>query len=230
MRKAIELANRDRAKPLPVPDITPSLRSPLGVSLPLHISLSRTLQFKTEHRDGFLNTLTASLRKAAVRPFDVSFTSLKWVPNYERNRWFLVLGVAEPEHNELNRLLGACNEAAEKSGQSGLYTGGQGDGPMESDSKTTSAKRRRSSTKSDRSGSIMPDRTENFHISIAWNLIEPAPDWIELVKQLPIGTTVDPASISFDAVKARVGNVVHNIQLSTRATSGRRGGGILGLG
>ena len=67
-------------------------------------------------------------------------------------------------------------------------------------------------------------------ICIAWNLIEPAPDWIELVKQLPIGTTVDPASISFDAVKARVGNVVHNIQLSTRATSGRRGGGILGLG
>jgi hypothetical protein len=218
---------------LPIPDITPSLRSPLGVPLPLHVSLSRTLQIKTEDRDTFLDALTTSLRKAAVRPFGIEFTNLKWVPNYERNRWFLVLGIEKPEHDELNRLLEACNEASHKCGHPGLYTGGEGDGPMERNNSKGSAKRRKASGNADRSRSRSPevraDRTDNFHISIAWNLIEPAPEWIDLVKQVPVNETVGLPSAPFDVVKTRIGNVVHNIPLASRASSGGRRSGILGL-
>ncbi|KAF2648750.1 hypothetical protein K491DRAFT_698667 [Lophiostoma macrostomum CBS 122681] len=234
VQKAIQRANDDSVKPLPVPDMTPSLRSPLGVPLPLHISLSRTLQIKTEERDRFLDEMTASLRRAAVGPFDINFTNLKWVPNYERNRWFLVLGVERPEHDDLNRLLEACNAASEKCGHPGLYTGGMGDGPMERNISKGRAKRRKSSGRADdlpsRSSEERADRTDNFHISIAWGLIEPAPEWIDLVKHFAVNEMVGPPSAPFDVVKTRIGNTVYSIQLTSRSASSRRGRSILGLG
>src|SRR4051812_31170333 len=85
VRDLIDLQNTKHKKRLPVPDIIPSLQSDLGALLPLHVSLSRTLQIKTEDREPFLESLTTSLRRVAVRAFHFHFLGLKWVPNYERN-------------------------------------------------------------------------------------------------------------------------------------------------
>ncbi|KAF2467385.1 uncharacterized protein BDR25DRAFT_266781, partial [Lindgomyces ingoldianus] len=214
---SIHNANSTRANPIPVPDIIPLLRSPLGASLPLHISLSRTLQIQTGDRDACLDTLTSSLRKAAVRPFGIRFASLKWVPNFERNRWFLVLSIAKPPQNELNRLLDACNEAAERCGYPGLYTGGPGDGPVEDNTSVGNTKKRRKTLSKEKKhkyatpGAI--DRSDNFHISIAWNLEGPAPEWMALVQNIALDRDLLSSGTHFDVVKAKIGNVVHNIEL-----------------
>ncbi|KAH7408356.1 U6 snRNA phosphodiesterase Usb1 [Phaeosphaeria sp. MPI-PUGE-AT-0046c] len=216
VRDALSLQNKARSTKLPLPNIKPFLHSELGAPLPLHVSLSRTLQIKTEDRETFLETLKSCIRKVAVRSFQVNFHSLKWVPNFERNRWFLVLSIEKPAKNELNNLLGACNEAARKCGHPGLYVGGVGDGPMEEESlpekqhEQTDARRH-----SERKETDWSDR---FHVSIAWNLEEPHDDWVSLVKSMKMGEYVPSLQAFFDAAKARVGNAVHSIDLRTRNT------------
>jgi len=232
IQQAIERANNTRRKPLPVPDITPSLRSPLGAALPLHLSLSRTLQVKTDEREAFVETLNSSLRKVAVRPFRIRFSRLKWVPNFERNRWFLVLGVDKPAQDELNRLLEACNEAAEKCGHPSLYTGGIGDGPMEGNTTSMDSRKRTKSTprgfddKVERLACV--DCTDNFHVSIAWNLVEPNPEWLTLVRSIDMADYAGLTMTSFDTVKAKVGNTVNNIDLGNRSAHLGIKGGLLG--
>ncbi|KAF2636590.1 hypothetical protein P280DRAFT_409034 [Massarina eburnea CBS 473.64] len=203
--------------------IAPSLLSPLGTPLPLHISLSRTLQIRTDDREPFLQTLITSLRKAAVRPFSVRFSRLKWVPNFDRNRWFLVLVAEKPAQDELNRLLAACNDAARRCRHPALYTGGRGDGPMDGNtSEATAGKRRKSSQD--------VDCTENFHVSIAWNLVEPDPAWSGLVQKLDISNHVDGLEMSFNVVKAKIGNAVSSIDLASRKAGLGTNSGLLGLG
>lgn len=226
VRDTIASQNKQPAKKLAVPEIVPSLASDLGAPLPLHVSLSRTLQIRTEDRDAFLETLKSSLRRAAVPPFRFEFRSLKWVPNFERNRWFLVLGIERPSKNELNRLLNACNEAAKRCGHPGLYIGGRGDGPMEEDNdKNDDSKRRKVEHVEDSDA----DRSERFHISIAWNLDEPAEEWLTLVKSIDVKRYVRQPITAFDVVKARVGNVVHNIDLKSRVVAQGSWTGLLGL-
>ncbi|KAF2682464.1 hypothetical protein K458DRAFT_307340 [Lentithecium fluviatile CBS 122367] len=233
VQATIERANNTRRKPLPVPDITPSLWSPLGAALPLHVSLSRTLQIKTNDRDAFLDSLKSSLWKAAVRSFHVHFSKLKWVPNFERNRWFLVLGIEKPVQDELNRLLDACNEAAWKCGHPGLYIGGIGDGPMEGNTSSTIARKRtKSSQRGTGNKTTRPDpvdRTDIFHVSIAWNLLEPDPEWLSLVRNIDVAGYAGLATTSFDVVKAKIGNVVNNIDLGNRQSALGTKGGVLGL-
>jgi hypothetical protein len=210
------------AQKLPVPEIVPSLQSELGAPLPLHVSLSRTLQIKTRDRETFIDTLKSSIRRARVRSFNFIFRSLKWVPNFERNRWFLVLGIEKPAQDELNKLLNACNEAAERCGHPGLYTGGQGDGPMEVDPTTAHAKRRESSHGEDDS----VDRSDHFHVSVAWNLEEPDVEMIASVLQINVDEFIQSPRVAFDSVKARVGNLVHNINLGAKRTGLGLGGNI----
>ncbi|KAF3001313.1 poly(U)-specific 3'-to-5' RNA exonuclease [Curvularia kusanoi] len=220
IKATIKEENEKRTKPLPVPDIIPSLQSELGAPLPLHVSLSRTLQIKTDDRESFLEVLNGSLRRAAVQTFNFEFGRLKWVPNYQRNRWFLVLGIEKPAHDELNRLLCACNEAAQKSGHPALYSGTKGDGPME-----TNSPRARPANMPDSA-----DRSENFHVSIAWNLTEPASEWVSLVHSIDVDKYIHSPQASFDVVKARVGNTVHNFDLGSRKNSLVKASGSLGLG
>jgi hypothetical protein len=190
------------------------------------------LQVKTEDREAFLETLTSVLRSTAVHPFHIRFSTLRWVPNFERNRWFLVLGLEKPAHNELNRLLTACNEAAEKCGHPSLYIGGIGDGPMDANSSTIHTKKRRTSLQQYSEGKdakfASVDRTDNFHVSIAWNLVEPAPEWLTLVRNLKVADYAGLTMTSFDTVKAKIGNVVNNIELGNKSSSLRAQGGLLG--
>ena len=53
--------------------------------------------------------------------FEVAFSSLDWVPNFEKNRWFLVLRVKVPENNGLNKLLHVSNTVVQEYGQAPLY-------------------------------------------------------------------------------------------------------------
>ena len=93
-------------------------------------------------------------------------------------------------------------------------------------------KRRRSTQhtedKDNASGAI--DRTENFHISIAWNLEEPNPAWVALLEHIDVKKHIQGPEAPFDAVKAKVGNIVHSIDLGARKGNSRIGAGILGLG
>jgi hypothetical protein len=209
------------------------LTSQLDTPLPLHVSLSRTLQIKTDDREDFTDTLTANLKKSAVKPFHIQFGSLKWVSNFQRNRWFLVLGIAKPVQDELNRLLRACNSAAEQCGHPGLYIGGKGDGPMkDNELQSNTTKRRKSAHHGDDNEDAAgpsADRTENFHISIAWNLEEPDPVWVALVQSIDVTKHIKVSIAPFDAVKAKIGNIVHSVDLGTRKGNSRKGTGILGL-
>jgi hypothetical protein len=175
---------------------------------------SRTLQIRTEGREAFLETLKSCVRRAAVRSFHFGFSSLKWVPNFERNRWFLVLSIERPAKNELNELLSACNDAAGKCGHPGLYAGGVGDGPMETE---TLPIREDQVDARQHVGVEETDWSDRFHVSVAWNLEEPHPDWVSLVKSVNLDEHVRSPEASFDAVKARVGNVVHSIDLRCRS-------------
>jgi hypothetical protein len=191
------------------------------------------LQIRTDHRDELIDTLGSSLKRAAVRPFNIQFESLKWVSNFQRNRWFLVLGITRPAQDELNKLLRACNNAVETCGHPALYTGGRGDGPMgDNEPQEPTTKRRRSTQHAEyqdnASGAI--DRTEDFHISIAWNLEEPDPAWVALLKHIDVNKHIQAPEAPFDTIKAKVGNVVHSIDLGARKGNSRRGAGILGLG
>lgn len=229
-------------KPLPIPEIHPSLLSDLGTPVPLHVSLSRTLQIKTDDRDEFHDTLTSSLRRAAVRPFNVRFTGLKWVSNYERNRWFLVLGIEKPARDELNRLLSACNDAAEQCGHPPLYVGGKGDGPMETNSASDISSNKKmmmmkmmmnnnSNRGSGKQTESSIDRTQNYHVSIAWNIEEPSPEWITLVQGVDVSNFISSSpQAPFESVKAKIGNTINNIELDPRKANIGRKSGLLGLG
>ncbi|OCK77080.1 hypothetical protein K432DRAFT_359258 [Lepidopterella palustris CBS 459.81] len=195
----------------PSPQIHPLFLSSLGVPLPLHISISRPLILRAPQRDPFLATLSTYLRKSAVRPFEIVFTTLKWVPNFERTRWFLVLGIARPTNDELNRLLQACNQAAEVFGLPRLYTG-DGD------------------TRHEKQNSQPQDLSSSFHISIAWTLAEPLPETHALLTSDPVARFVDTdvrkLEVGFEAVKVKIGNVVSTVGLGLRPKS--EIGGILG--
>ncbi|KAF2442218.1 hypothetical protein P171DRAFT_391902 [Karstenula rhodostoma CBS 690.94] len=235
VREAIEGANTRMKRPLSIPEIHPSLLSELGTPIPLHVSLSRTLQIKTDDRYQFLDILNKSLHRAAVRPFDVRFTGLKWVPNYDRNRWFLILGIEKPAQDELNRLLHACNDAAEESGHPPLYVGGKGDGPMEDNDTIDidiASKRRKSVQNKDTAVEAKStiDRTQNYHVSIAWNLTEPDPAWITLAQDVDVSKFIKSPQTPFEVVKAKIGNIVHNIELDPRNANLGKRRGLLGLG
>lgn len=169
--------------------------------------MSAALSLRTEDRDEFQSTLESCVRHSTVHPFEVAFTDLKWVPNHDRNRWFLVLGVARPVHDELNRLLEACNKACAQRGHSELYVEhGQ------------RSKRRRVSRDTSVNGS---DHTAAFHFSIAWNLEGLSFDIEQLSSSEKVTTVMEehikPMRVRFDSIKLKIGNVVTSIPLGSKA-------------
>ncbi|KAJ5791995.1 uncharacterized protein N7503_007973 [Penicillium pulvis] len=87
------------------------LHSDLGAQLPLHISLSRPVVLRTEQRSSFERFLQTEIDSSRITPFALKPNGLKWVSNYERTRWFLVLHMSKPEHDSLNGLLRLSNRA-----------------------------------------------------------------------------------------------------------------------
>lgn len=175
------------------------LHSELGAQLPLHISLSAPLVLKTEQKDPFRDSIGRKVAQSHVKSFVVGMTSLDWVANHDGSRFFLVLKLTRPENDELNKLLSLCNESAQQLGLPSLYN--------DSSNKLSEG----------RSGArirpVVSDRSDAFHISIAWTLEEP--------NQQARGHLVDlerdrlqALQVSFSLLKLKIGNVANDIPLS----------------
>jgi hypothetical protein len=204
------------------------LHSDLSAPLPLHISLSQSLVLKTEQRDKFLENTTANLKTAAVRPFTVEYSKLAWYPNHDKTRWFLSLSVAAPKHNELNKLLDACNKAASSMEQPKLYVfNDEGEVPS-----CGSKKRKKEEPSSDDLTeknpklSPIPDCSDSFHISLAWSL-SPQELNEETFSSDATRDALKGLSTTFDVVKVKIGNAINAITLSRKVAQPHKG--FLGL-
>jgi len=162
--------------------------SPLGVPLPLHISLSAPLSLATDQRAPFIASLGNAVSR--VQPFTVSLSSLKWFPNEQRTRWFLVLGVDKPDGDELNALLKACNTTVKLYGLRGLYIKARGEQEE--------------------------DYTSFFHFSIAWSLTSPSSFDGLLIedKDVPGLKNVTETRVKLDTVKVKIGDTVTSLGLA----------------
>ncbi|KAF2674920.1 hypothetical protein BT63DRAFT_435931 [Microthyrium microscopicum] len=185
------------AKQSKVP-ITSLLTSDLDAPLPLHISLSRSLQVPTEGRDELLSAVTDSITNTAVKSFPAEASRLKWVPNYDKTRWFLSLALKRPPYDELKLLLVACNKTAKAKGYPMLYTR-----PNSSDQDMDSR-----------------DYTEFFHFSLAWSLASDidAKSSNAVLDDIWKNSEAQDLDIMVDTVLAKIGNAIHSIKLGSRAS------------
>jgi hypothetical protein len=188
------------------------LQNELGVALPLHISLSRPLTLKTEQKDGFFHSLRNAVRGSSVRAFATSLEQLQWHPNEDGTRWFLVLRVADRNH-ELMKLLHACNSVADMYDQPRLY---------EDDENAESKRKNGVSTNHEQESQL----SKKFHISIAWSLQKPSA--IGADEDVNNGTaspnSVRSLSVPFNEVKVRIGQDVTLLPLDVKR---RRSSGVL---
>jgi U6 snRNA phosphodiesterase len=193
------------------------LESELGAPQALHISLSRTLQLRTDDRDAFLSSITSSIRSAGIRPFDVSFNDVGWFANYERNRWFLSLEVEKSPRNELNRLLFACNRACLGTGLPILYYGPDQDGMARGSSAMDDEERLAWEEKAKELD--MRDCSGAFHVSIAYTLEHPAAEESEGgVSSKGMRDELEKLTVKLNAVKVKIGNKIHSIEFGRRSS------------
>nr|POF13034.1 u6 snrna phosphodiesterase [Quercus suber] len=189
-----------------------SLQNELNVPLPLHVSLSRPLNLAAESKDGFVSSIRAAVASSGVTRFTVSPVALKWHPNENQSRWFLVLQLDDGFDSGLERLLFICNQVARRFHQMELYN--DADLPI-----------------NQRPG-MFPDETaglsdavvrevssKKFHISIAWSLDVPIMDgFAGEVKQSGApcsSSTWEHLQIPIDSVKIRIGQDVETVPLPT---------------
>lgn len=184
------------------------LSNDLGVSLPLHISLSRPLALKTDQKDGFLNAMKEAIRKSKLEVFKISFKELEWHPNEDHTRWFLVLRVAD-EENQLSQLLSKSNAVASHYKQPKLYVDDEDQGP---------GRMRQSQAHREQKGVSVANK---FHISIAWSLSAPSGSREAVRKkrdesqeeQMDLPESVTSLEIPFNEVKVRIGQDVSSLPL-----------------
>ncbi|KAK5172202.1 poly(U)-specific 3'-to-5' RNA exonuclease [Saxophila tyrrhenica] len=109
----------DSKQAKPKPEINSLLQNNLGVSLPLHISLSRPLTLKNAQKESFLAHLQHSITEAGIKALAIIPKGLAWHPNESKTRWFLVIRLQKSP--ELDKLLATCNSVAKEFKQSLLY-------------------------------------------------------------------------------------------------------------
>ena len=145
-----------------------------------------------------------------------------------------MLGIAKLDWDELNRLLNASNQAAAVFGLPSLYTKNKG---KEAEGIHTGRKKGSlQGTRDQHSGttqadleSVLRDRSEAFHISIAWVLDEPGSDSQALLQNAEVvefmEKEVGEMTIEFGVVKAKIGNAISVIGLNSKVVEEK---GILG--
>lgn len=144
---------------------------------------------------------------------------MEWVSNYEETRWFLVLRVAKPNGDELNKLLHICNATVRKFGQLPLYTNPKptvntvhiGKHFVQNGSKAC----RISDHKSPIDWAELQDFSNSFHVSVAWTLEAPTCDVLEFTKTITNGNTKDINKLyaKFENLKIKMGNTLISIPL-----------------
>lgn len=158
--------------------------------------------------------------------FNATLGELDWVSNYEKTRWFLVLRVSRPENDGLNRLLRISNQCLASFGQPPLY------GSATKDSSMSSWKERSGASRSKRNDYYQAgvedpsmEYSNCFHISIGWNLDEPSAQDRERIRAIRLERAKE-LEVHFRSVKAKIGNIVSNIDLQTTSLEER---GFVGL-
>lgn len=186
------------------------LQNDLGVHMPLHVSLSRPITLNTQQKDGFLLKITEAVRASRVRSFSSRTTGIRWHSNEDGSRCFLVLCLARPEKDELNRLLKICNEIVATFDQPTLYTTAR----VEPDDQKVNT------SNADTTDADVADSHERFHVSLAWSLRHS--EDTESTEREAIDETTDPRDrlaslhISFAELKVRIGQNVTSIGLLAR--------------
>lgn len=157
---------------------------------------------------------------------------MEWVGNLERTRWFLVLRIAKPDNDALNRLLRVTNQAAENVGQPPLYSDAQSQSPNTTRSRgaarmNRSARSGRAHTFDGSKHSPNPglatddeDLSSHFHISIGWTLEPPSTALAERTRSTRLGEIM-ALRIPVNVVKVKIGNAVTLISLPTKVEEGR---------
>ena len=180
------------------------LRSELAVQLPLHISLSAPLFLRTEHKNLFQTMLDSKMSNSQIKSFEVEVTSLDWVANHDRSRYFLVLRLSRPQNDELNRLLSICNETTHHFGLPQLY---------ENDHTPPLDLQSRPDTKAQQNTN---DKSDAFHISIAWTLHEPGDANSDILTDA-VESKLRDLKVSFSLLKTKIGNTVIDLPLGHAA-------------
>lgn len=175
------------------PETHSFLRSDLDVQLPLHISLSAPLVLETDQKDTFAQAVKDAITDVGARSFSVRLRAADWVPNFDQTRYFLVLKLTRPRHDELNKLLDACNQCARDSKLPELYH----------ELRTEPHAKR-------------DDNEDYFHISVAWTLDAPSLEAKKAV-QKAMPARLEQTTVSFTTVKLKIGNVVHDVALPAAA-------------
>lgn len=96
---------------------TPLHYGKLNAMLPLHISLSPTLDFPNiESRDQYVHDFINLVSKKKLQKFDITLQpNWKLVPNYDNSIWFLTLGVDEKTKKKITPLVECVENAAKLS-------------------------------------------------------------------------------------------------------------------
>ena len=137
--------------------------------------------------------------------FDIAFTGLDWVANYEKTRWFLVLRLRKPEFDGLNKLLHVSNQVVQEYNQPALYT-----------TRNIHGKRERPTRKLPYAQWVdIQDVSDAFHISIAWTLTAPNDELLKLARAMfaAYKKELDQFQVQVGEIKFKVGNVVTSIPL-----------------
>jgi U6 snRNA phosphodiesterase len=169
--------------------------------------------------------------------FDITVTGLDWFPNFEGNRWFLVMKLSKPSNDGLNKLLQLSNKGLAAFEQRPLYDEGEKDGSIfrrdlsqaDTRGKGRGRGRRTSRDQTPAGGEstteYVPDYSSYFHISIAWRLDEPTTEG----KSQAVGSDLkelESLSIKFSNVKVKIGNAVHSIALPVETIDQKGFGGL----
>jgi hypothetical protein len=182
------------------------LRSELGAQLPLHISLSAPVVLKTEQKSDFEEFVQGKIMESGIGKVEATIQRLRWERNYDGTRWFLVLTVDTHAKDELSRLLHACNECASEFCFPLLYA-------KNSDKPTDSSLEEQKLSKT-----VTRSRSDAFHISIAWQLLEPGAKQKVLLDHANVAE-LGKRSLQFEVVKLKMGNVVKDIPLLKTSTA-----------
>ena len=186
------------------------LVSDVGTPSALHISLSAPLILRTKDRDDFVKDIRGAIHRTnqsemASNALTLRLSGLRWAANFERNRWFLAVGIARPAASRLNELLRSCNEVAISRGLPALY--------MNPDLAHGGEKNLGSNSEQAKSD----NSTDRFHFSIAWTLDDPLPHG-QLMAPVAVSSqaleVVESIEVNVQTVKVKIGNCISSLPFS----------------
>jgi len=180
-----------------------SLRSELGVRLPLHISLSSPLTLTTDNKDAFQQELIEAIHNARTQAFKSKIFGVRWVSNFDETRHFLIMSLTKPEDDQFQTLLSTCNAVARSFGLSELYANKENHG--------VGVQKQCGARVEEENVTVSPEADEQFHISIAWTLVKPTSNACILDRELRQKLT--DINIPVEDVLIKIGNIVSTVHL-----------------